>query len=124
MSNLSPKQFKDYSLQYGRGLTGSVTATHAPTGEKVGHLLWDMSESGGRIVDVEVNLQHRRKGLATAMLEHAKTSATATGDDEPIHSKYRTKEGNAWAKNADPENWTRPSKIIKPNDRWNRGEHK
>lgn len=48
----------------------------------------------GRLIrHIEINPEHRRKGLATKLWDHAK----ATGIN-PVHAIDKTPEGSAWAK--------------------------
>ena len=47
----------------------------------------------GQIAGVEVHPNHRRKGLATAMYQHAQREGIA-----PVHNSMRTDLGEAWAK--------------------------
>jgi GNAT superfamily N-acetyltransferase len=46
----------------------------------------------GKIAAVEVSPRHQRKGLATAMYQHAERTGIT-----PVHNQIRTKEGDAWA---------------------------
>ena len=59
-------------------------------GEPVGGIEWH--KKTGKIQQVTVKKEHRRKGVATSLFKHAKTIA-------PIkHNNKKTPEGTAWAK--------------------------
>lgn len=89
----------DSSLMYHR-----LDAFHKPTEEATGgraghagHLLWH--HKTGEIGSIEVEKEHRRKGLATEMLGQARQIASTTrGVPAPRHSPERTREGEAWAR--------------------------
>lgn len=100
----------EYSFDYTGDSMGfhRVTARHTGTGHVVGNLDWgDQTEDGSeykdgdsnRIRDVYVDIEHRRKGLATAMFEHAHELSKKHGFiPYPEHSPNRTDMGDAWAK--------------------------
>jgi GNAT superfamily N-acetyltransferase len=60
-------------------------------GDVVGYLRWH--RKSGRVEDVNVDKEHRRKGIATGLWNHAKT----LGVTPPRHSGVRTESGASWA---------------------------
>jgi GNAT superfamily N-acetyltransferase len=76
-----------------------VTAHHQ--GKQVGYLNWAMA---GHVYDMNVDPEHRRKGVATGMWNHALAQGGKHDNNlrQPIshaeHSAHRTLEGDAWAK--------------------------
>jgi len=88
--NLSPTQFKDYSLIVNKGDESHLIEAYKGKYGPIGHLEW--SADTGEIKDVNVTPEHQRKGLATAMFNKAKTITPVK------HSAVRTPEGDAWAK--------------------------
>jgi GNAT superfamily N-acetyltransferase len=100
MSNLSAKQFGAYTLRVDKTNDDHLIKAYKGQDGPVGVLKWDATT--GETRDVQVEPEHQRKGLATAMWNHAKEVA-------PIrHSGTRTPEGDAWAKTVGgklPENW-------------------
>jgi GNAT superfamily N-acetyltransferase len=82
---------------------------HTADGKHVGSLTWSPAWEG-TIHDVHVDPAHRRRGLATKMLEMAKSTG------HPIsHSTFRTKEGDKWAGSVGDKlppktEWKRPNK--------------
>jgi ribosomal protein S18 acetylase RimI-like enzyme len=56
----------------------------------VGYMRWD--KENGRIDDVAVDPEHRRKGIATGLWNHAHT----LGVINPVHSGVRSEAANAW----------------------------
>jgi GNAT superfamily N-acetyltransferase len=98
VNNLSPVQFKDYTLSHKLDDDGHhvITATDK-TGKDAGFLDW--YHTGGEIHDVGVQDEHQRQGVATAMYNHAKELHTSNKDiPVPVHSATRTPEGDSWAK--------------------------
>ena len=98
--NLSGEQFKDYSFKFTPGQdTESELSLHRVDalhkGKSVGFLDWHPYLREGELQHIEVDPAHRRKGLATAMWNFAKTQE---GGDELHHGRERTDEGEAWAK--------------------------
>lgn len=91
---LSSDQFSIERLPTPEGsVTGRARASLA--GEHVGGLSWweaPGTADHGRIVNVAVHPDHRRKGIATALFEHAKAAGV------PIHhSTGLSEDGKAWA---------------------------
>ena len=91
-----------------------VQAIHKPTGERIGAMSW---LDFGPVHDIHVRQEHRRKGVATGMWNHAikiAESAHGKGVNKRIsmveHSIFRTPEGDAWAKSTGdsvpPNTWT------------------
>lgn len=70
---------------------GHVMAKHPEHGN-VGEMLWEPGE--GDILDVSVHPEHRRKGIASAMLAHARSKYGDVHHDTTSLSA----EGAAWAK--------------------------
>jgi GNAT superfamily N-acetyltransferase len=83
-----PYTYKHFTIPADESEWNAIEAHHPDEG-KVGHLLW---HPNGEIQDVQVDEPHRRKGVATGMLEHAKTLKVKP----PKHSELRTEEGDAW----------------------------
>jgi GNAT superfamily N-acetyltransferase len=52
----------------------------------------------GEILDTYVSPEHRRQGVATAMLKQARGIAKEQGLVSPKHSKKRSDMGDAWIK--------------------------
>lgn len=95
MSNLSPRQFKEYTLKFKPAPVDDDMANHRIIAQhnnrRVGKMEWDIGT--GDIQNVEVHPKHQRKGLATAMWHYAQDiSGNNVG-----HSPVRTDEGDAWA---------------------------
>ena len=72
-------------------------------GRRVGFMEWEKSEGfepSTEISEIEVDPDHRRKGLATAALRHSQGVARASKGVIPLpsHSPNRTPEGDAWAR--------------------------
>ena len=61
----------------------------------VGKLEW--AGATGKIQEVFVSKPHRRKGIATSMLEQSRTIAKEKGLQTPVHSERRSDDGQAWA---------------------------
>ena len=97
MSNLNSKQFKDYTLNHKLDESGHLVIEAVHQGRGVGFLDW--MHTGGEIYDIGVNQEHARKGLATAMYNHAKELHSSNKEiPMPVHSASRTPEGDAWAR--------------------------
>ena len=64
--------------------------------DKVGHLSWNPKT--GSISKVHVHERHRRKGIATAMWNHAQEVSKKLKIFPPHHTEERTDMGDAWAK--------------------------
>lgn len=98
MSNLSPKQFKNFILTHevlndGHHFIEARTKEDRPAG------FLDWYHTGGEIYDIGVSKEHQRKGLATAMYRHAQKLSESNKDiPTPKHSETRTDEGEEWAK--------------------------
>lgn len=69
-----------------------VVAYHKEHG-KVGRLIWDPED--GEIQGVDVDAEHRGKGVAEGMLLHAKSLNTSPAIR---HSDDRSDSGDAWAR--------------------------
>lgn len=84
--------------------------------EQIGHM---HLSPGGDVIDIQVHPDHRRKGVATALWNHAiKMAGTPTVlIDEieqmpyPEHSGHRTEAGEAWAKSTGPAHYYPPEEI-------------
>ena len=59
-----------------------------------GHIAWD--KRSGRVDEVFVPEEHRRKGIATALYTTAHKVAKEKGLTPPTHSETRTSAGEAW----------------------------
>ena len=91
--------------------THEYTAHHK--GKDVGYM--HVGEAGG-IIDIGVHAEHRRKGVATAMWNHAlKMAGKINSHGEripyPEHSEHRTPSGDAWAKSTGPQHYFEPDEI-------------
>lgn len=95
-----------YQLRYqplpkrsGPEMRHSIHAVDKETGQGVGHMQWSGDEWNGRIWDVAVHEEHRRRGLGTAMYQKAKNIAENSNGRivPPTHSDTRTPAGDAWA---------------------------
>ena len=105
-TKLNPKQFDPHIYYEVGGPSGRTTNAGANVnqvhfraseqGDKLGHLEW--SGTRGEILDVHVNKEVRRKGVATAMYKAAKEIALKTDSSEPMHSSDRSDQGESWAK--------------------------
>lgn len=63
-------------------------------GQEVGHVRWATEgEHAGRVVYITVHPDHQRKGIASALFQHAKSV------DPRVHHAHdnQTLEGRAWA---------------------------
>lgn len=80
--------FKNVQDKKGRTL---ITATHPDHGSL--RLGWMRLDKDGTLGNVYVHPDHRRKGIATGLLNHAKQLGINLK-----HSENRTEEGDAWAK--------------------------
>ena len=83
-----------------------VTALDS-SGQEAGSLYWD--KESGRIRNINTNMAHRGKGVATGMYRFAQKLAAASGGSipSPEHSEERTEAGDAWARSVGghlPEN--------------------
>lgn len=92
--SLSPVQFGKYTIQHNPLKYRHVEAIHQSSGRKVGQLLWAKGTDDGppTISNIDVLTRHRRKGVASAMLEHARQY-----EPELAHSHARTPDGRAWS---------------------------
>jgi ribosomal protein S18 acetylase RimI-like enzyme len=93
--NLSGTQFKDYTLKFKPAPEDDDMANHRiiaqHKGRRVGKMEWDTGT--GDIQGIEVHPRHQRKGIATAMWNHAQeVSGNSVG-----HSTIRSDEGDKWA---------------------------
>ena len=89
-----------------------VTAHHQ--GNQVGYLNWSMA---GHVFDTNVDPEHRRKGVATGMWNHALAQGGKHDSTlrQPVanveHSTHRTPEGDAWAKSTGKAHYFPPEEI-------------
>jgi GNAT superfamily N-acetyltransferase len=94
---LNVKQFGKYTIEHlGRASDGSHTIQALHEGKPVGELRWS---KGYGVDNLDVNPEHRRQGVATAMWT---TAIELKKQDKNIptikHSRERTAEGDNWAK--------------------------
>jgi len=88
-------QFSDeYTFQHDLAPEGSSVRDHYvgafhPTDGQIGHIQW--KPNAGVIEMIQVNEKHRRKGVATAMYNYAKSL-----DPNIKMSRVRTPAGDAW----------------------------
>jgi GNAT superfamily N-acetyltransferase len=74
-----------------------VFAKEPHEGNTVGYMNW--STEGGKINDIHVDPDWRRKGIATGMFNFAQNLAASSPTIlRPKHSRQRTESGDAWAK--------------------------
>jgi GNAT superfamily N-acetyltransferase len=74
-----------------------VSAKEPGEGQGVGYLHW--SNQGGKINDIYVDPDWRRKGIATGMFDFARVMAESSPHiPRPRHSGARTEAGDAWSK--------------------------
>lgn len=95
MSNLNPQQFGRYTIQHDPLKYRTIEAIHNASGKKIGHLMWAKAGTEQELPTVsrvDVLTRHRRKGVASAMLEHARQY-----EPDLQHSHARTPEGQAWS---------------------------
>lgn len=93
--NLSPHQFAGkYSISYESAFVPTVVARRLDKegnpGRAVGVL--HHTHADGEIMRVQVSGPHRRKGVATAMLDYARQA-----NPDVHHSTALTDDGRAWA---------------------------
>ena len=91
--------------------THQYTAQHK--GEEAGFM--HVGEAGG-VIDINVHPDHRRKGVATSLWNHALSMAGQINPDGeripyPEHSEHRTEEGESWAKSTGPAHYFEPEEI-------------
>jgi ribosomal protein S18 acetylase RimI-like enzyme len=70
-----------------------ISATDTKTGKNAGNIHVKRS---GLIAMIHVKQEHRRKGVATGMWEHAKMLSAKGVIPELVHSANLTQEGEAW----------------------------
>jgi GNAT superfamily N-acetyltransferase len=90
---LRPEQFGAYDIQHNPLKYRHVEAIHRSSGRKVGQLIWEKAREDipPTVASVDVLTRHRRKGVASAMLEHARQY-----EPDLAHSHARTPDGRAW----------------------------
>lgn len=98
MPDLNAQQFGKYTIAAHPTKYRTVTASTA-SGKNVGYLMWsdhgtdkDLNRDVPAIDSVRVNKPQQRKGIASAMLEHARSI-----EPDLRHSVARTPEGKAWS---------------------------
>lgn len=93
--HLNPVQFGKLTIEHHPTMYRTVTAT-MPSGRNAGYLMWDSpgdhNDNKPTINSVRVTKQYQRKGVATAMLEHARQY-----EPDLQHSHARTPDGRAWS---------------------------
>ena len=90
--HLSEYQFG--KVDFSNSSMGQITATHQ--GEHAGIIQWDRQKGSigrGEVIDVNVEKEHRRNGVATELYRRAQQA-----DSSVRHSTFRTDTGDAWAK--------------------------
>ena len=129
MSNLNITQFNgdEYVAPNGRSYTmkrhgSSMVTAHTPSGRKAAAMVF-LSTSHGEpeedtIGNIHVSGPHRRKGVATAMLDYAR----ATGSPDLHHSAVLTEDGSAYA-SATPRPW-QPKLPLTPDNGGEAGRSK
>ena len=96
------KVMNDARDAHGGELYGSIVATHALTGQQVGHLDYGAYyNSGHREVGVkmiDVDPEHRRQGLGTKMMDSLRTEFTEHGVGPKVKWGMTTPDGTAFKK--------------------------
>lgn len=108
-TNLNPKQFAPHiyyeadptrpTSNFGHQVAGIKMYSHEPSdpkSEEIGRFEW--SKTRGEILNVDVNEDYRRRGVATAMYRAAQHIAARTGVPAPEMSSDRSEMGDRWAK--------------------------
>ena len=92
--NLSPTQFKSYDLIFNKGDEKGSHMVEAYVGKTgtIGHLEWGAQT--GKVLNVQVDPEHQRKGLATAMWNMANNAEVT----KPVHSLGLSTSGALWKK--------------------------
>jgi hypothetical protein len=108
--NISPVQFKDYSLEYrGADEQGSHNIVARKEDKAIGSMRWS---HGRGIDDISVDPGHQHKGIATAMWN---MGIDLKKQDKSIptlkHSQDRTHEGERWAQKVG--RYYPPTNILK-----------
>lgn len=92
--HLNPIQFGNLTIQHDPLRYHTITAS-SPSGRNAGYLMWekpgDHNGNTPTITSVKVSGQYRRKGVATAMLQHAREYVP-----DLQHSHALTDDGKAW----------------------------
>lgn len=132
VAKITHGDYETTAINYGPGSTvsGEAWAYHTPTGKRIGDMRWGRRhdsdshdcERGGKWCDDDshyqhdviqglgVHPEHRRKGVATAMLEAAHAAGAS-----PVHSSARSDAGDAWARSVGtdvPERTTSPAAAF------------
>jgi GNAT superfamily N-acetyltransferase len=94
----------------------SILVWSPEAGEYVGKL--DFRKVDGEIMQVDVEEEHRRKGIATNSLGVARAYAEESGLPPVTHSNDRTPEGEAWAKSIGDELPTNIKDIPEEYEKW------
>lgn len=77
-------------------------------GKKVGSLTWNKNE----IENIDVSKKHQGKGIAEAMLVHARRQSNDEKAPVPTHSLMRTRAGHEFAKKTGGAGSAIPEKYI------------
>jgi GNAT superfamily N-acetyltransferase len=110
--------FNGVTFRYERDPEGdhNIVAEHPSDSEPIGYLTWadrdyDEGAQRGHIMDIHVDPEHQRKGVATGMYSEAKRTSSALGLPTPRHAESRTKSGEAWSKST--SDYYEPDEIVK-----------
>jgi len=103
-SVLNNKQHGGMYAQYSLDLPGKMSSddsyhevkAYNSEHDNIGHLQWH--KSTGEILDVRVEPEHQRKGIATALHSMAHKVAGEFNVVKPVHSGDRSDQGEEWAK--------------------------
>lgn len=111
MSNLSNIQFKVSQMEEEPWTEHMITAHKGK--KQVGYLHY--GNSGG-VIDINVEKEHQRQGIATGMWNHAINIAGTEGPrgvrlPYPEHSANRTPSGEKWAKSTGKAHYFPPEEI-------------
>jgi len=93
--NLSDIQFKYTNFRYKQNSTHMIEAIHPEHGS-IANLSWGART--GEVYSIGTDPHYRGLGVATTLWDKAHKLASGTGIAKPVHSKGRTKAGDAWAK--------------------------
>ena len=95
MAPLNKQQFGDYTLKHETEDWGERKPRHDIRAEHNGEIVGNMNWYGttGTISNIDVEPEHSRKGIATAMWNMGQDFSP-----KPKHSNDRTSMGDAWSK--------------------------
>lgn len=78
--------------------SADITSEHPDNSHFVmGSMDWRAKKGTGEILGLHVEPPLRRKGIASTLFHQARAIARDQGLTPPEHSKFRSKDGDAWA---------------------------